>query len=101
MRGQRKYGKIIPNGKRGEGMKFSLRYQEDNPGRLVYSTLLLFAISLLVVAFAMGSPASIARGMVQIFLQSDALITDYIGVASAGAAFLNAGIMMLCSILLL
>lgn len=56
MRGQRKYGKIIPNGKRGEGMKFSLRYQEDNPGRLVYSTLLLFAISLLVVAFAMGSP---------------------------------------------
>ncbi len=101
MRGQRKYGKIIPNGKRGEGMKFSLRYQEDNPGRLVYSTLLLFAISLLVVAFAMGSPASIAQGMVQIFLQSDALITDYIGVASAGAAFFNAGIVMLCSILLL
>lgn len=58
--------------------------------------LLLFA-----AAFSFGTPAELADGMRTIVLSRDALITDYFELASYGAGFFNAGLMLLFSIFLI
>lgn len=82
-------------------MRFTLRYDKEEPGRFVYSILLAVACSMLLFALVVSPPREIAEGMVKIFTKPAALITDYIALASVGAAFFNAGLVMLCSILLL
>ena len=56
---------------------------------------------MIVFAFLMDSPAAVVKGMGEILTQPAALITDYIGIASIGAAFCNAGLVMAFSALLL
>lgn len=82
-------------------MNFTLRYDKEDPGKFVYGTLVAVACSMLLFALVASPPREIAAGMVKIFTQPAALITDYVAVASVGAAFFNAGLVMLCSILLL
>lgn len=59
------------------------------------------AVLLIVAAFLFASPAELVEGMRKIILSRDALITDYFELAGYGAGFLNAGIMMLISIVLI
>lgn len=59
------------------------------------SALLLFA-----AAFCFAGPRELAAGMKAIILSRDALITDYFELAGYGAGFLNAGLMLLISIVL-
>ena len=49
-------------------------------------------VLLYIAAFLCGSPREIWEGMVGIVRTRDALITDYIAVAGAGACFLNAAL---------
>lgn len=61
----------------------------------------LSATLLLIGAFLFASPAEIASGMKAIVLSRDALITDYFELAGFGAAFFNAGLVLLLAILLI
>lgn len=56
---------------------------------------------LFVAAFLFASPREILLGMKQIVLSRDALITDYFELAGYGAAFFNAGAVMLMSMILI
>lgn len=62
---------------------------------------LLSAVLLLAAAFLFASPGEILRGMKEIILSRDALITDYFELAGYGPAFFNAGIVLLLAILLI
>lgn len=55
------------------------------------------AALLFTIAFLFDSPEGIFKGMQAIVYSRDALITDYFEVAGYGAAFFNAGLMMLVS----
>ena len=55
----------------------------------IATMLLLFLIS-----FMLNTPAEIAEGMITIIMSRDALITDYFELASYGAAFFNAALVM-------
>lgn len=53
---------------------------------------------LLIIAFVCDSPAEIAKGIRQIIISRDALITDYFVLGGFGASFLNAGLVLLIGI---
>jgi hypothetical protein len=57
------------------------------------------AFSSLFVAFGLlqGAPAEIAKGLCAIICSSDVLITDYVALGGIGAAFVNAGLLMLAA----
>ncbi len=61
------------------------------------------AFSSLFVAFGLlqGAPAEIAKGLCAIICSSDVLITDYVALGGIGAAFVNAGLLMLAATALL
>jgi hypothetical protein len=56
---------------------------------------------LIIFGFIMDTPKAIGEGIINIILQSDILITDYLVVGGIGAAFVNAGLVGLLSIVLL
>ncbi len=62
----------------------------------IFTMLLLFLIALIL-----DSPADIYRGMVTIITSRDTLITDYFELASYGAAFFNAALIMASAIYML
>ena len=66
-----------------------------------YPAALCFCAFLAAVGLILGDPAQVIPGIRTIILMEDALITDYIGIASMGAAFCNAGLVMAFSVLLL
>ena len=57
----------------------------------------LYAASFVVFGFLVDTPAEIFRGLGRILTSRDTLLTDYIGVGGMGAAFVNAGLLTLCS----
>ena len=57
----------------------------------------LFGLALAVFGFCQAPPAEILSGLRTIAAVEDVLITDYIAVAGAGAAFVNAGLVTLAS----
>ncbi|WP_243183260.1 DUF1576 domain-containing protein [Anaerosolibacter carboniphilus] len=63
--------------------------------------LTLYGALFVVFGFLMDTPEGILRGLQQIILEPDFLITDYIGVGGLGAAFVNAGILTLLAIFIL
>lgn len=62
----------------------------------IFTTLLFF-----VAAFYYDTPSGIVEGMRKIVISRDALITDYFALAGSGAAFFNAGLVMVICILML
>lgn len=67
----------------------------------LYPALICFAAGLIVFAAFLASPAELWQGMDRIVFSKDSLITDYIALAGAGPAFLNAGLVSLLSIVLM
>lgn len=63
----------------------------------------LFSISLLFIAFgfANGTLPSILAGFSRIISSTNILITDYVALGGIGAAFVNAGLLMLAAVALL
>ena len=61
----------------------------------------LFGALLVLFGLCQDTPAGILRGMGVILTMEDVLITDYIAIAGMGAAFVNAGLVTLISVLLI
>jgi hypothetical protein len=63
-------------------------------------TLARFAFLLILASFFFNSPEDILRGYANILVSPSILITDYMLIGNLGSAFLNAGLMMLISLVL-
>ena len=66
---------------------------ERHPQDLILWIILAYAIAFIGFAVLIASPVEILKGLLRIISTRDALITDYIGVGGAGAAFFNAGLL--------
>ena len=69
--------------------------------RHIYPMLLCFTAALAAVGLLLDHPGNILPGLSTIILTEDSLITDYIQIAGPGAAFVNAALVTLISILIL
>lgn len=76
-------------------------YDEKQPGDLIFSTMLLFAFILIAFGLLCGPPDKIALGFWRILTERAVLITDSMMVGGMGAAFLNAGLVTLISLVIL
>ena len=61
----------------------------------------MFGVMLVLFGIFQSTPEELFRGMYAILTEEDVLITDYIAIAGMGAAFVNAGLVTLISVLLL
>lgn len=68
--------------------------------KVKYATMILFALLLALSAFIFNTPVEIAEGMLEIIIAPSILVSDYMVIGNVGAAFLNAGLLMLISIYL-
>ncbi|MEA4939941.1 MAG: DUF1576 domain-containing protein [Christensenella sp.] len=72
-----------------------LRLPARNNDRFPYTVMAAFSMLFLAFGFVSDRPSAIAEGLLRILAGSDVLITDYIAVGGIGAAFVNAGLLML------
>ena len=70
-------------------------------GKTLLLSCALFGAALALFGVFLSTPEEILRGMYVILTTEDVLITDYIAVAGMGAAFVNAGLVTLFSVLIL
>ncbi len=68
--------------------------------RGIYKLLYILAFSLMLISFLFNTPQEILDGLIVIIKSPCTLITDYMYLANVGAAFFNAGIICLMSIIL-
>ena len=66
-----------------------------------YQWLFLCAFALIGVGFVFASPMEILYGLEKIIVSSDILITDYIELAGVGSAFVNVGLVVVITNLLM
>lgn len=71
------------------------------PNHILLSGGALFGALLVLFGLCQDAPADILRGLGVIVTREDVLITDYIAIAGMGAAFVNAGLVTLISVLLI
>lgn len=64
----------------------------------IFPATIVFSISLIILGFIMDTPANILSGLRKIATMQDLLITDYVYIAGAGAALVNAGIVTFLSV---
>lgn len=77
-----------------------LTYQQDQQEKYVSVTMLAFALSLVGFGFLRDTPSNIIQGLIAIICSPSGLIMDSVMVGGVGAAFVNAGLVMLLSIAL-
>lgn len=61
----------------------------------------LYSMVFIVFGFIMDTPKEILKGLYLLIIEPDLLITDYIAIGGIGAAFVNVGLVMLLTILIL
>lgn len=71
------------------------QFEEAIKGKEIRTFCIVSAAMLFVLAFLFDTPVEIMQGMKEIIVSRDILITDYFALAGYGAAFFNAGCMML------
>lgn len=71
-----------------------------NSAKIIERVLWLTALSMILFAFVLDTPVEIFEGVRKIVLHPDGLITDYSSVGGFGATFLNAGIIMAASLII-
>ncbi len=81
-------------------LKPKVKYSAENTSSHIDFLLTMLAISFCLFAFLIDGISNSFDGLIKIIFSRDALITDYIEVAGIGGAFLNAGIVMLITIIL-
>lgn len=69
--------------------------------RLKYSIFTIYSLLFVTFGLIMDTPKEILQGLYRIVIEPDVLITDYIEVGGIGATFVNAGIVMLFTIVIL
>jgi len=87
-----KFLKEIPMKIKRTGVEFQVQMLSD--GALL-RIVALYAAAFVVFGFIVSPPREIFAGLIDILTVRDALITDYIGVGGMGAAFVNAGVLVL------
>ncbi|MTI49735.1 DUF1576 domain-containing protein [Sporosalibacterium faouarense] len=65
------------------------------------SVLLIFPISLIILAFIFDDTSNIVNGLYRIIINPDILLTDYLKVGGLGATFINSAILSLLNIYLI
>ncbi|MDF2905505.1 MAG: hypothetical protein K0R34_826 [Herbinix sp.] len=81
-----------------------LSMKKDMPmvaNKLKYGIFTIYSLLFVVFGLAFDSPREIIQGLYRIVIEPDCLITDYIKIGGIGAAFINAGIIMLFTIAIL
>ena len=76
-------------------------YDKTKQSAQVFYSMVLVAASLIVFGFLCDTPANVIYGIIRITQAQAGLITDSMLVGGVGAAFVNAGLVMSASILLL
>lgn len=76
-------------------------YDEKSPGGLIFSTMILFSLVLILFGVVCGPPEQLLPGLWRIITERAVLITDSMMVGGMGAAFLNAGLVSLLSLVIL
>lgn len=76
-------------------------WKDKTPEDYVFTTMLAVAFALIGFGFLSDTPRGIAGGVLTIINTQAGLITDSISIGGLGAAFVNAGLVMLISIALL
>ncbi len=66
-----------------------------------YIVLVLIAVTFILFGLSVQPIASVLRGIVAIVVEPAILITDYMAVGGIGAAFVNSGLLMLVSLVML
>lgn len=61
--------------------------------------LVLFSLAMMALSFALTTPTEIFNGLGAIFLSPSRLLTDYMEISSVGAAFFNASLLTLASLI--
>lgn len=79
-------------------MGYNMNQLESFKGKEIRVFCLISMVLLFITAFILDSPMDIIAGMGKIIVSRDILITDYFALAGYGAAFFNAGCMMLIAI---
>ena len=69
--------------------------------RPMYKLIAFYIAALVLAAVIFDAPANIGPGLIRIVTMQDVLITDYVRIAGPGAAFLNAALVTLASLVLL
>ncbi|MEG1430239.1 MAG: DUF1576 domain-containing protein, partial [Oscillospiraceae bacterium] len=67
----------------------------------IYVGGLLFSLGLALVGICFGDPSTILTGLNTIFTTQDVLISDYIAIGGMAAAFVNASLVTLISMVIL
>lgn len=67
----------------------------------MYRLILFYVAALMLAAVVFDNPANILPGLWKIVTMQDVLITDYVEIAGPGAAFMNAALVTLISLLIL
>ena len=69
--------------------------------RMKYSVFTIYSLLFVAFGLVMDRPKEIIEGFYRIIIEPDFLITDYIEIGGIGAAFMNAGLIMLFTIAIL
>ncbi len=81
-----------------------LSMQKDIPdvsNRLKYGIFTIYSLLFVAFGFIIDKPKKIIQGLYRIVIEPGVLITDYIEIGGIGAAFVNAGVIMLVTIAIL
>ncbi len=82
-------------------LKKGINIEKDISNNTKILIITIYAASLVLFGFLVDTPQEIFRGILKIIIESDILITDYIGVGGMGAAFVNSGLLTLIFIFIL
>lgn len=69
--------------------------------KYLYIFLVMTILLFVGIAFSLASPIEILRGIKQIVISRDALITDYFRLANYGSAFFNSALMMILIVVII
>ncbi len=92
---------IILNTTKGDPDLKHTQFSTHTPNFIKYLVLVTLSSVFIVFGLIVDSPIGIYDGLYQIIVSQDILITDYFVVGGISAAFINAGLLMILSILLL
>lgn len=81
--------------------RISKVFENDDGYNVKYAALTFIASAFIIFGFLSEPADMILQGLLKIIVEPATLITDYIAVGGIGAAFVNAGILMLISIVMM
>lgn len=76
-------------------------YERSRPDRMLTILMTAFALSMVFFGFLADAPTNILQGLRTIILSPAGLISDSLAIGGLGAAFVNAGLVMLFSVIMI